>query len=132
MREFLPHLQSSHRDEIDGELTISPNMLTLWTTREAMVLYKALFRAILTKRSVRDLDIEMVGVLPSLVGAMGVVAEEVPKRAFARLTIRLGNKVTFKRGKSLHWEVYGHPFCAIVNFSKGTLSMGQVVLALPL
>ena len=44
---------------MNGELMISPNMLTIGTTREAMVLYKALFRAILTKRLVSDLDIEM-------------------------------------------------------------------------
>ena len=41
---------------MNGELMISPNMLTIGTTREAMVLYKALFRAILTKRLVSDLD----------------------------------------------------------------------------
>ena len=64
LREFFPHLQSSHQDKMDGELMISPNMLTLGPTREAIALYKVLFRTILTKRSVRDLDIEMTGVLP--------------------------------------------------------------------
>ena len=49
---------------MDTKFTISPNMLTLGPTREAIALYKVLFRTILTKRSVRDLDIEMTGVLP--------------------------------------------------------------------
>ena len=38
-RDFLPHLQESHQDDMDGKLTISLIMLTLGTTREAMVLY---------------------------------------------------------------------------------------------
>ena len=114
---------------------ISPNMLTIGTTRDAMVLYKALFRAILTKRLVRDLNIEMAGVLPSLVGvligALGAIIGEVPRRAFTHLTIRLGNAVTFKQGKSPYWEVYGHPFRKIVDFVKETLPTGRVILALP-
>ena len=44
---------------MDGKLTISPIMFTLGFAREVMVLYKALFGAILAKRSVRDLSIEM-------------------------------------------------------------------------
>ena len=101
---------------MDGKLTISPNMLTLGTAREVMVLYKALFGVILTKATVRDLDIEIAGVLSSLVGPLGEVAGEVSRRVFNHLTIRLGNAVTFKQGKSLYREVYGHPFCRIINF----------------
>ena len=129
-REFVPHLVPSHRDDMNGKLTIGPNMLTLGTEREVVVLYKTLFGAILTTSLVRDLAIEMEGVLSSLVGAL-VVAVKVPRRAFDHLTIRLGNDVTFKRGKSLYWEVYGHPFHRIVNLVKGTLPTGRVVLVLP-
>ena len=69
-REFLPHLEKSHRDDMDGALTMSLNMFTLGTAREVMVLYKLMFGAILTKNLVRDLKIEMAGVLPALVGAL--------------------------------------------------------------
>ena len=71
--EFLPHLQESHQDDMDSKLTIILNMFTLGTAREAMVPYKVLFRAILTKRLVRDLDIEIARVLPSLIGALWAV-----------------------------------------------------------
>ena len=56
---------------MDAELTISLNMLTLGTAKEAMDLYKLIFRAILTNNLVRVLDIEMAGVLPTLLGALG-------------------------------------------------------------
>ena len=61
-----------------------------------MVLYKSMFRAILTHILVRDLEIEILGVLPALVGTLGAVAGDVPRRAYAWLTIRLGSAVTFK------------------------------------
>ena len=53
---------------MDGKLTISPIMFTLGFAREVMVLYKALFGAIITKSPVRDLSIKMAGVLLFLVG----------------------------------------------------------------
>ena len=51
--------------------------------------YKELFGAILKKHLVKDLTIEMSGVLPSLVGGMGAVAEEVPRKLYDHPTIRL-------------------------------------------
>ena len=83
------------------------------------------------KSLVRDLVIEMAGVLTSLVGALEAVAVEVPRRVFGSLTIRLGNAVTFKQGTPLYWEVYGHPFPGLVDFTKRALIMGRVVLELP-
>ena len=44
---------------MDGKLTISPDMFTIGTAREVMVMFRALFMAIIAKRSVRDLSIEM-------------------------------------------------------------------------
>ena len=38
--------------------------------------YKVLFRAILTKASIHSLTIRMFRLLPTLVGALGAVAEE--------------------------------------------------------
>ena len=60
------------------------------------------------------------------------MTEEVPRRTFDQLTIRLGNAATFKQGKSPNWEVYAHPFHGIVDSAKGALPMGRVVLALAL
>ena len=60
-----------------------------------------------------------------------MVAGEVTGKVFDHLTIRLGNAVTFKQGKSPYWEVYGHPFRKIVDFVKETLPTGRVILALP-
>ena len=51
--------------------------------------------------------------------------------AFARLTIILGNAVTFKRGKSPYLEVYGHSFRGIVNVAKRMLPIGWVLSVLP-
>ena len=105
--------------------------MSIGRTRVGTLLYKALFGAILTNSLVRDLAIEMTGVLPSLVGPIGAVAGEVPRKAFDHLPIRLGNDVTFKRDKYPYWEVYGHPLRGIVDFTKGALSTGRVVLVLP-
>ena len=67
-------------------------MLTLVDSREVVGQYKELFGAILKKRSVNVLTIEMSGIFSSLVGALGAVAEaeEVTARSYDRLTIRLG------------------------------------------
>ena len=64
-------------------------MLTIGPAKEAMDLYKLMFREILTNDLVRVLDIDMAGVLPALVEVMGVVAGEVPRRAYNGLAMRL-------------------------------------------
>ena len=97
-----------------------------------MDLYKLMFvRAILTNNLVRVLDIDLAGALPALVGSLGVVLGEVPRRAYNILAMRLGSAATFKQGKSLYCEVYGKPFHEIVHFVNGMLPTGRVVLALP-
>ena len=86
---------------MDAEITISLNMLTLGTAKEAMDLHKSMFRAIFTNNSVGVLEIEMAGVLPALAGALGaVLVGEVIMRAYNGLAMRLESAATFKQGKS--------------------------------
>ena len=68
--------------------------------------------------------------IPSLLEALWAVIGEVSRGGFAWLTIRLGNVVTFKQGKSPYWEIYGHPFRGMVDFAKGALPTGWAVLSL--
>ena len=111
---------------MEAELTISMNMLTLGVAKEAIDIYKSMFRAILTNDSIRVLNIDMAGVLPALVGALGAVAGELPGRAYDYdgIAMRSGSASTFEQGRSPYWEVYGNPFQEIVNFVNGTLPTG--------
>ena len=106
-------------------------MLTLVDTRELVCQYKDLFGAILRKMLVNVLTIEISGIFPSLVGALGTVTEEVPGRSYDHQMIRLGNALTYNRGQSPYWEVHGHPFTRRVNFAYGMLPQGKVIISLP-
>ena len=75
-------------------------MLTLGAAREVVGQYTELFGDILKKSLVKDLTIEISGILPSLVGVLGAVADEVQRKSYTHLTTRLGNATTFNWGKS--------------------------------
>ena len=93
-RAFLPHLVASHQEGREYDLMINSNMLTLIDARNVVGQYKGLFRAILKKRYANALTIKMSVILPSLVGALGAVAEEVAVRSYNHLMIRLGGAFT--------------------------------------
>ena len=56
-------------------------MLTLGAAREVVGQYTELFGDILKKSLVKDLTIEISGILPSLVGVLGAVADEVQRKS---------------------------------------------------
>ena len=70
-------------------------MLILGAAREVVGQYTELFGDILKKSS-----LGISGVLPSLVGVLGAVVDEVQRKSYTHLTTRLGNATTFNWGKS--------------------------------
>ena len=116
-------IQNGWQRSVEAELTIRMNMLTLGVAKEAIDLYKSMFRIVLTNDWVRVLDIDMAGILPALVGALGLgaIVGELPGRAYDGIAMRLGSTTTYEQGRSLYWEVYGNPFQEIVHFVNVTL-----------
>ena len=95
--------------------------------------YKELFRVILTKASICSLTIRMLlGLLPTLVGALGVMAEETEPRHYDLLNLKFGEACTVKSGCSPYWEGFSNPFIGIIKFSQGTRAKGFLIVSWPL
>ena len=120
---------------MECDVTVNSNMLTLVDTREVVCQYTDYFGAILEKRLVNVLTTDHrdgMDTTPSLLGALGAMVKEVPRRSYNCLTIITGNALTYNHGKSPYCEVYDHPFSRMVNFTYETPPQGKVILPLPL
>ena len=64
----------------ETKITIDRNMLSLAFAKWIVDQYKELFTTILTNETITSLAIQMMGMLPVLVGALGAVAETIEHR----------------------------------------------------
>ena len=76
--------------------------------------------------------IRMPGMLPTLVGALGVIARKIPTRPYDTLEIKLAETYTCKARVSLYWEAFGNPTLSIAKFALGTMIGGLLGLSVPL
>ena len=77
-----------------NDLVIDPNMMNWINGKQVIDLYKKLFGAILGKQSIHYLMIEISGLLPTLVGALGVIARATPTRPYDTIEIKLAEAYT--------------------------------------
>ena len=73
---------------------IERNLLDLVVAKRTVDSYKRLFAGILNKTSITSLSIEMLGRLPTLVGALGAVVRGRKPQTYKLLAIRLGGAFT--------------------------------------
>ena len=106
-------------------------MLNWVKGKRAVDHYKELFRAILTKASIRRPTIRMFRILPTLLGALGAVAEGTESRHYDKLGLKLGEAFTFVPGCSPYWEGFGNPLPSIVKLAQETRARGSIILSLP-
>ena len=85
--------------------------------------YKKLFRVILTKASTR-----MLGLLPTLVGALGVMAEGTELRHYDLLNLKFREACTVEPECSLYWEGSDNPFASIIKSAQGTRAKGSFIM----
>ena len=89
-QKFLPHVVLSYQGMRECNLMIYKNMHTLIKAKHVWDKYKELFWVILDKGPVERLTIQTTGKLPSMIGALGAMAEEAETRAYESLKLRLG------------------------------------------
>ena len=77
---FLPCIVPGYIQHSTTNLTIDPNMLSLVHAKQTVGDYKELFGVILSKTSMTSLSIQMMGLLPTLVGSLVAVAGSVKSR----------------------------------------------------
>ena len=75
--------------------------------------------------------IRMLGLLPMLVGALGVIARKTLPRPYDTLEIKLAETYTREPGVSPHWEAFGNPIISIAKFALGTRTGGSLGLSVP-
>ena len=89
-----PHVVPCYGDSSMMGLPIKRNLLNLVFAKRMVDYYKNLFSVILTKTSITSLSIEILGQLPTLVGALGAVARGLIPRTYKLLAIRLRGAFT--------------------------------------
>ena len=113
------------------DLTIYQNMLSLVFAKQTVDQHKNLFAAILRKVSINSLSIQIMGRLPTLVGALalGAVARSHPD------LIILGHPtwrcLTYGSGLPPCWEVFGDLVKDIIRYSLYTRDRGHLVVSVP-
>ena len=97
-REFIPHVMRSQRTGFSYDLTIYSNMLSWVKGKWVVDHYKELFRDIMTKASISSLTIRMLGLLSTLVGALGAMVEGTEPRNYDLLILNLERHVLLSQG----------------------------------
>ena len=77
---ILPRIVPGYIQHSTTNLTIDPNMLSLVHAKQTVGDYKELFGVILSKTSMTSLSIQMMGLIPTLVGSLVAVARSVKSR----------------------------------------------------
>ena len=93
--------------------------------------YHDLFFSILDRDNVKLLIVETSGKLPTMVGALGSMAEEVGTRVYESLPFRLCKTWTFEQKNASYWEAYVNPFPRVIGFTRGTPPQGEVIVSFP-
>ena len=119
-QEFFPHIIRSRHAAGSYNLTIDLNMLNWADGKQVVDHYKELFGVILNKASISSLTIKMTGLMPTLLGALGAMAEGTESRHYHLIRLKLGDACTFEPGCSPYWEGFGNPFASIIKFGRGT------------
>ena len=131
LQEFLPHVIRSQRSGGLYNLTTDLNMLNLVKGKRVVNHNKELFRVILTKASISSITIRMLDLLPTLVGALQVMAEGTKPRHYDPLNLKFGDACTVEPGCPPYWEGFGNPFTSIIKFAQWTRAKGLFIVSMP-
>ena len=71
---FFPHIVPGYSQHSTTYLMIDPNILSLAYAKQTVDGYKEIFGVILGKTSINSLSIQIMGLMPTLVGDLGAVA----------------------------------------------------------
>ena len=67
---------------------------------------------------IRDLGTKILGMVPTLVAALGAMATEVNIKEHDSLTCLLGRASTSTKEKDPYWVCFGHRFDNIIHYAQ--------------